>query len=92
MLGLVELVADGVAGGFQAGGNGCVAILGNLCSKLGFILEKAGSGTRTLVDLLGSLSAGALDGLGNVVCSVPGARVRIEGPERCEGSVEEQRT
>jgi hypothetical protein len=81
VLGLVELVADGVAGGLQAGGDGCVAVLGNLCNTLGSIMGEVGGGIRTLVDLLGSLSAGALDGLGNVVCGVPGARVSDRGAE-----------
>jgi hypothetical protein len=41
-------------------------------------LGKAEMEEHTLVGLLGSLSASALDGLGDVVCGVPGAQLVLK--------------
>lgn len=88
VLALVELVADGIASGLDAGGGRCVRVLCNLCEILLVMMidltTRSDNSEHTLVDLLGSLSASALDGLGDVVCGVPERRVSVQLP-RAQG-------
>lgn len=71
--GLVDLVSEGVLRGSGAAGEGCVSVLGD---RLGggvsilFVLSLPPWSIAYLVGLLGSLGAGALDGLSDVVCGV----------------------
>jgi hypothetical protein len=67
---LVDLVTESITGSVGASTDGCIAVLGDLCSAVSMLLCGMGMSYLTLVGLLGGLGSSTLNGLLDVVNSV----------------------